>query len=496
MSENGASGIAQSGTMRVMEMNPTICYRALLARDPRFDGVFFVGVRTTGIYCRPICPARTPRPDHVRFFATPAAAEAVGLRPCLRCRPEMAPGLAPLENGSTAARRAVARIDAGALRGGQSLENLAQELHLSSRQLRRVVHQEFGATPIQLVQTNRLLLAKQLLTDTALPMIAVAQAAGFKSVRRFNDLFRKQYSLAPSQIRRRGTAVPSDGIRLALAYRPPFAWQPLLRYLGRRAIAGVEVVEHDAYCRTVRLSDHSGWLCVRSKPERHVLELELSLSLAAVLPQLVSRVKHLFDVSARPDVIANCLENAKYLSKSIKHHPGLRVPGSVDGFELAVRAILGQQISVRGASMLAGRLANAFGAEAVTPIPGLHREWPSAERFATLRPATLAKLGLRSMSVRAILGLAKAVADGRIALESGVDPAATIAELEALPGIGPWTAQYIAMRALHWPDAFPDGDLGLRKATTASSARQLRQLSEDWRPWRAYAAMHLWESLR
>jgi AraC family transcriptional regulator of adaptative response / DNA-3-methyladenine glycosylase II len=479
-----------------MTLNDDACYRALLTRDPRFDGVFFIAVKTTGIYCRPVCTARTPGRDRVRFFASAALSESHGFRPCLRCRPELAPGQAPVDAVGRTARLAAARIEAGALRNGGSLEKLARELGISSRQLRRDVQQEFGVAPIQLAQTSRLLLAKQLITESALPMIAVAEASGFESVRRFNALFRAHYGLTPTRMRRGSTPTSKlDCVRLTLAYRPPLAWDSMLRFLSARATPGVEAIVDKAYLRTVRVGSKRGWLRVAPVAQRNVLSVDLATGLLPELPTVLSKLKHLFDLSARPDVIAECLRSQRKLAAIVRRVPGLRVPGAMDGFELAVRAILGQQISVRAATTLAGRLAEAFGEPIETPFAELSRVSPAPARLARAPVASLAKLGLRSSIASSIGRLAGEVAKHRIRLEPGCDPEQTTAALVALPGIGPWTAQYIAMRALRWPDAFPEGDLGLVKASGELSGKSLAVAAEAWRPWRAYAAMYLWETL-
>ncbi|MGD9720500.1 MAG: AlkA N-terminal domain-containing protein [Pirellulales bacterium] len=482
--------------MTDMTLNDDACYRVLSTRDARFDGVFFIGVTTTGIYCRPVCPARTPRRDRCRFFASAALAESAGFRPCLRCRPELAPGHAPMDSVSRTARLAAAKIEAGALRDGGSLEKLARQLGISSRQLRRVVQREYGVTPIQLAQTGRLLLAKQLLAESTLPMVAVAGAAGFESVRRFNALFRQHYGLTPTRMRR-GTSksIAQDCVRLSLGYRPPLAWQEMLRFLAARATPGVEAIDGDAYLRTIALTGRQGWIRVAPVAGRNVLSVELSTSLLPVLSAVLPRVKRQFDLAARPDVIAASLAAHPRLASLVRHTPGLRVPGAFDGVELAVRAILGQQISVRAATTLAGRLAAAYGEPIETPFAGLSRLAPPAETLARARTASLAKLGLRTAIAESIRALASAAVKGYVCLEPGCDPESTVAALVECPGIGPWTAQYVAMRALGWPDAFPDGDLGLVKASGETSARALRGVAEAWRPWRAYAAMYLWESL-
>jgi AraC family transcriptional regulator of adaptative response / DNA-3-methyladenine glycosylase II len=478
-----------------MTLDNDSCYRALTARDVRFDGLFFVGVTTTGIYCRPVCTARTPGRDRCRFFPNAALAEREGFRPCLRCRPELAPGLAPVDAVGRTARLAAARIEAGALNDEGDLEQLASELGLSSRQLRRAIRKEFGVAPVELAQTNRLLLAKQLLADSHLPVIEVAMASGFSSVRRFNALFREHYGFPPTHVRRSSRAVDhGDCLRLTLAYRPPLAWREMLRFLAGRATAGVECVTGESYSRTVAVGKSRGWLRVEPIPDRNALAVELSTSLTPVLPAVLARLRNLFDLSARPDVIDAHLSSDKRLARAVRRVPGLRVPGAFDGFELAVRAILGQRISVAAATTLAGRLATAFGEPVPTPSPCLSRLAPTPTRLAAVDPSELRRLGIAAPRARCIRELARAVVSGGIDLEPGADPEQAMSRLLELPGIGDWTASYIALRALRWPDAFPAADLGLLRTWGAKSPAVLRHAAEAWRPWRAYAAMHLWNS--
>jgi AraC family transcriptional regulator, regulatory protein of adaptative response / DNA-3-methyladenine glycosylase II len=478
-----------------MHIDDDICHRALAARDVRFDGLFFVGVTSTRIYCRPICTARTVGRARCRFFSNSALAERNGFRPCLRCRPELAPGFAPIDKVGRTARAAASLIEAGELNDGGSLDQLACALGLSARQLRRSVKQEFGVSPIELAQTQRLLLAKQLLSESNLPIIQVAFASGFESVRRFNALFRSHYRLTPTTMRRSSrSGCAGDRIRLTLAYRPPLNWRALLRFLAGRATAGVEQVVEEAYLRTVKVGSHHGWLKVEPIAGRNVLAVELATSLVPVLPEILSRLKDLFDLRARPDVIATHLSADPRLASVAGRCPGLRVPGAFDGFELAVRAILGQRVSVRAATTLAGRLAARYGEAIETPFHGLNRLSPSPDRIADARESDIAALGnsaARSASIRAIAG---AVARRELDLRPGTDPELTTRALLTFPGIGDWTAQYIAMRALRWPDAFPAGDLVLLKAAGERSPRRLRETAETWRPWRAYAAIYLWET--
>lgn len=480
-----------------MTYDDNTCYRALTARDRRFDGLFFVGVRTTGIYCRPVCTARTPRRSSCRFFSGAPLAEQAGFRPCLRCRPELAPGHAPVDSTRTVARAAATRIEAGALNVGGSLEDLAASLGLSSRQLRRAVRKELGVSPVELAQTNRLLLAKRLIAETQLPMTQVAFAAGFESVRRFNALFQSHYRLTPGALRRSSSVSgSSDSLRLMLTYRPPYDWGALLTFLAARAIPGVECVTGSTYHRTVAVAERRGWLSVSPVTDRPLLAVEMATALAPALPSILMRLRNLFDLDARPDIIAGHLALAPSLAASVQLRPGLRVPGAFDSFELALRAILGQQVSVQGASTLAGRFAERFGESIETPIPALNRFAPTADTLAAARSSMLAALGVPAARAESIRTLARAIACGAIDLELGVDPTATIERLMELPGIGPWTAEYIAMRGLRWPDAFPSGDLGLVKASGLGSAKALEKVAERWRPWRSYAAMHLWESLK
>jgi AraC family transcriptional regulator of adaptative response / DNA-3-methyladenine glycosylase II len=503
-----------------MELDARRCYSALKARDARFDGRFFVAVSTTGIYCRPVCTARIPGRDRCSFFANAAQAERAGYRPCLRCRPELAPGHAPTDAVRTAAHWAVARIEAGALNEAD-LERLAAEYGISSRQLRRVVESEFGVTPVELAQTRRLLLAKQLLTDSALGMTEVAFASGFASVRRFNHLFKTRYGLNPTALRRQGTPMAhADAITLKLAYRPPLDWPRLVAFLVARGAAGVEFAAGPRYVRTASLEAagmmHRGWFAAEPLPQQNALRLEVSSTLMPALAPLLARVRRLFDLDANPRIIEEHLSRDARLRPLVRRQTGLRVPGAFDGFELALRAVLGQQVSVKAASTLFGRCAAAFGEPAsnefaivesgavkpagVNSIGMPHEQLkffsPTAERLAGTNLRELIALGLTGKRAGTIRALANAVAGGGLRLEPAADVDATMQALQALPGIGAWTAHYIAMRALGYPDAFPHADLGLMKALGLSKAGDMLAAAEPWRPWRAYAAHHLWASLR
>jgi len=482
-----------------MELNPSRCYEAMKARDARFDGSFFVGVSSTGIYCRPVCTVRMPRQDNCSFFANAASAERAGYRPCLRCRPEIAPGQAPavspVDAVRTAARWAATRIEAGALNDGD-FEALAAEYGLSSRQLRRDVEREYGVTPVELAQTRRLLLAKQLLTDSGLPMTQVATASGFGSLRRFNHLFKTRYGLSPGALRRGRDTAPADAaIVLKLAYRPPLNWTHLLGFLTGRGAAGVECVEDGRYWRTLRLGAHRGWLSAEPVPGQHVLRLRVAPSLLPALTPLLARVRALFDLDANPSVIEAHLRQHRVLRDIVRRQSGLRVPGATDGFELALRAVLGQQVTVKAATTLFSRFAEAFGEPAQTPCAGLRYFGPQAEVVAQASRERIIRLGLTSKRAETVLHLARACASGEVHLHAGAEPLMTIAKLDELPGIGAWTAHYIGMRALRWPDAFPHSDLGLMKALNLRKPKEMLAAAEAWRPWRAYAALHLWASL-
>ncbi|MFM1987799.1 MAG: putative bifunctional transcriptional activator/DNA repair enzyme AlkA [Pseudomonadota bacterium] len=515
-------------------VDPAACWHGLRARDARFDGRFFVGVTSTGIYCRPICPARTPRRENCRFFPSAAGAEVAGFRPCLRCRPELAPGHASVDAPARLAQAAAAAIEEGALDAG-GLPALASRLGVTDRHLRRVFDAQFGVSPIDWALTQRLLLAKRLLTDTALPVTEVALASGFGSVRRFNDAFVRRYRLAPGDLRRqaRGASPSGDDRRrddagappavidasaaavltFRLAYRPPLDFASVAAFLAQRAIAGVEAVEPGGrrgapvYRRIVRVpgvpgvpgaqgargADRIGWIEV-TRPTgraaaRDVVEVRVDPALVGSIPAVLARVRRVFDLGCRPD------EVAAVLGPLAEGHEGLRLPGAFDGFEIVVRAILGQQITVKHARTLAGRFAAAFGEPRPTPWPALAHAFPSAAAIADRDPAEIAALGLTGQRARTIVALARAIAHEGLRLEPDGDAAATVERLLDVPGIGDWTAQYLAMRALGWPDAFPAADVGVMKALGVKTPREALAAAEAWRPWRGYAVIHLWRRL-
>lgn len=475
-------------------------YFALTSRDPRFDGVFYVGVTSTGIYCRPICPVKPPQAANCLFFSSAEAAEKSGFRPCLRCRPELAPGNASVDRGQRIAERLMQQIDEGLIEQSGSLEEIAARFNLSLRQLRRIVQKELGVSPQELRQTRRLLLAKQLLSETRLPVTDIAFASGFSSLRRFNDAFSNQYRMPPSRLRKESLKESaeingSETSKLQLGYRPPYDWTAMLDFLRLRALSGVEHVDGISYSRTVRLGPYSGWIRVEQQEAKNRLQVEFSHSLTPVLPALLRRLRNLFDLSARPDLIAGRLAEDPLLQPALLAHPGLRVPGAFDGFEMAVRAILGQQITVKAAATLGGRFVKAFGDPVTTPLPQLTHLSPSPARIAQCSLDEIASLGIVSARTRCILALAAACARGDLNLDAASQPKRTLDRLLTIPGIGDWTAQYLAMRALRWPDAFPAGDVVVRNNLGKISVREAERRSQIWRPWRSYAVMHIWKSL-
>ncbi len=481
--------------MAPMMLDSVTCYRALRARDARFDGRFFVAVLSTRIYCRPVCTVKPPKFENCRFYPSAAAAEVAGYRPCLRCRPELAPGNASVDATTRVAQAAASLIEDRAL-DSDRLIGVASSLGITDRHLRRVFGAEFGVSPVEFAQTQRLLLAKRLLTDTSLPVTEVAFASGFGSLRRFNALFRERYRLQPGQLRRRANdkEMPvADALSFELSFRPPYDWPAMRTFLGARAVAGVEIFDGLCYRRTVRVAsegkDHLGWVEIGLSPKKPALHVVVSSSLARVLPPLLGRIKALMDLSCNP------AEVASVLGELAQRRPGMRVPGAFDGFEVAVRAIVGQQVTVVAARTIAGRLAVAIGDPIQTPFETLTTVFPSAARVAGVTVGLIAGLGMPAARARTVIALARAVADGDLILTPHADLDATLERLRRLPGVGEWTAQYIAMRALAWPDAFPHTDLGVMKALKEKSARRVLEAGEAWRPWRAYAVMQLWHSL-
>lgn len=465
-----------------MVLDHAACCSAVQSRDARFDGVFFTGVKTTGIYCRPVCPARTPKPANCAFYESAVAAEAAGFRPCLRCRPERSPAAADWRE--TLAGRFVRDLQRDGLFGA-SIEEEARRLGVSSRHLRRAVEHECGVSPVEMVVTTRLLFARRLLLETSLPVSHIAFSSGFGSLARFNDAFRARYGTPPAAFRRSHDKTPTADIRLALAYREPFAWDALADYWSKRAIPGVERVDGGCYRRTVRYAGRRGWISV--SPAGGCLELTISPGLAQCLLPIAGRVRAMFDLDASPAPIAAVLSRDPRLRPLIDKTPGMRVPGAFDGFELTIRAILGQQVTVAAASTLAGRLVQRFAETAPEAPEGLAFYPLTPAVLADTAAAGIARIGIPLARAETILAVARMAASGEIDLDRPV--AATLDRLRQVRGIGQWTLDYLSMRLLRWPDAFPEGDLGLRRSLNPSKPGEV---SERWRPWRAYAALYLW----
>ncbi|MDR1016214.1 MAG: helix-turn-helix domain-containing protein [Coriobacteriales bacterium] len=479
-------------------------YAELKAHDPRFDGRFFVGVTSTGIYCRPVCKAKLPAKRNCRFFKTAAEAEQAGFRPCLLCRPDIAPGLSPMEAGADLARRSAQMLqDECASIGG--LDSVAARLGYTTRHLRRVFEEAYQVTPLQFLQTCRLLLAKSLLTDSDLTVGAVARAAGFGSTRRFNQLFKEHYRLCPTKLRKQTAGITAeDGlITLQLSYRPPYAWGALLDFFAGRAIAGVELVRDGAYFCTVRLADKQGkpvcgWLRVRNLASKNRLAVSISESLLPVVSTVLARIRRQFDLGSDPAQVAEQLQVMDELRPGLCV-AGTRVPGCFDAFQMCVRTVLGQQITVKAAGTLAARIAETYGTPIETGVEGLDRLFPSAGEVLTMGDAiedNFGRLGVTSARSRTIRALAEAVSTGEVDFAHPADPTLEMDKLCALKGIGPWSANYIAMRAMGYGDAFLESDYGVKKALPGYGTPKARKaLAEAWHPWRSYAVMNLWNSL-
>jgi AraC family transcriptional regulator, regulatory protein of adaptative response / DNA-3-methyladenine glycosylase II len=480
--------------MQEMASDPTVLERARLSRDPRFDGKFFIAVTSTGIYCRPICPASpSPRRSNVRYFSSAAAAAEAGFRPCLRCRPEAAPGTPAWLGTSAVVRRALRLINEGAL-DEASVGEFATRVGVGARHLDRLFLQHVGASPLALAQTRRLHFAKRLIDESDLPMTQIALAAGFGSLRRFNDAFQKAYRRSPRELRRERSEPPARGagdeVSLALSYRPPYDWDHLRDFLALRATPGVERVEAQSYCRLIRTDAGHAVINVRPLPGKDALQLRVQGAPPSALFQIATAARRVFDLSADPTLLGASLAADPLFRPLVRRRPGIRIPGSWDPFECAVRAVLGQQVTVAASRTLAGRLVARAG-EPVASVAGLDRLFPTP---AALVAANLDGLGLTGARINAVRSLANAVAAGRIAFDRPSDE--IVARLIELPGFGEWTAQYIALRALGEPDAFLAADLVVRRtaggAAGALTIRELERRAEAWRPWRGYAVMHLW----
>jgi len=467
-----------------------VCSRARLSRDARFDGKFFIAVLSTRIYCRPICPARTCKESNVRYYPTAAAAAEAGFRPCLRCRPECSPGTPAWFGTSNTVSRALRLIEESGLDDG-GVENLAERLGVGSRHLRRLFVRHLGATPSAVANTRRLHFAKKLIDETSLPMGDVALAAGFGCVRRFNASIRTVFNRTPTEIRRlarRTKLEPENQYLFHLRFRPPYDWKGVLAFLAARATPGVEVVDGNTYRRSISIQGSTGYFQISPDAKNNSLTVRVQIGDPRTLYKIIERIRSMFDLNADWTTIVRTLATDAELAERIKAGPGLRVPGCWDGFELAIRAILGQQITVRGATVLAGRLVELRG-EPFAGGDGLTRLFPTP---AAIADGNLGNIGLTTRRAETIRALARAVRDGQIKFDGIIDSDAFLARLLEIPGIGPWTAQYVAMRALGEPDAFPPGDGALLSTLHLASDAELRERAEAWRPWRAYAAMYLW----
>lgn len=486
----GSGNCSTLVSMEDMTLDWRVCSRARLSRDARFDGKFFIGVQGSKVYCRSICPAPTAKEKNCRYFPTAAAAADAGYRPCLRCRPECSPGTPAWLGTSNTVSRALRLIGETGLDDG-GVEVLAERLGVGSRHLRRLFLKHLGASPSAVANTRRLHFAKKLLDETTLPMSHVAQASGFGCVRRFNAAILGTYKRTPSQIRRLNRQpldLPENEYFFRLRFRPPYEWDKMLAFLAVRATPGVEAVEGRSYRRTILLNGCDGYYEVSLDDRNNSLVVRIQIGDPRSLFPIVERIRRMFDVNADWQRIAGRLRVDPALRQRIDQSPGLRVPGCWDGFELATRAILGQQVTVKGATTLAGRLVQAFG-RTVACNHGLTHAFPAPQILAE---ANLSRVGLPAARAESIRRLARAVCEEQLKFEGVVDGEAFLAQLSSIPGVGKWTAQYVAMRALGEPDAFPSSDLGLLRALGLTDARELEARSHHWRPWRAYAAMYLW----
>jgi AraC family transcriptional regulator, regulatory protein of adaptative response / DNA-3-methyladenine glycosylase II len=473
-------GMSRASHNSCMELHEAVCHAAVEARDARYDGLFFTGVTSTDIYCRCVCPARTPNRSNRRFFPSAAAAERAGFRPCLICRPELAPGAAPIDAAERLAHDAAQRIQAGAL-DERSLAQLATDLGVTDRHLRRVMLKTFGAAPVEIAQTHRLLTAKRLIRETQLGMTAIAFASGFKSLRRFNALFVERYGMGPSRVR--GRARPKDGaLSFTLAPRGAFDGKAFLAHAQSRRVQALEIAP---YTRTWAIGGHVGVLSLNVAGAAPIVSI--SDGLLPVFRQVIAAVRGALDLDANVEAINSFFERDVHLATDVASDPAVRLPGALDPVETAVRAIIGQQVTVKAATTITARLVETIGEPVDTDFEGLNRVFPSAARIADAGADRIGKLGMPSRRADTLVRLATAVADGKVKLARGALSAGRNG-LTTIAGIGPWTVEYVALRGLGDPDAFPLGDAGLRQAFSGD----LKRASDKWRPWRGYATARLW----
>lgn len=474
-----------------MQLDWRVCSRARLARDTRFDGKFFIGVLTTKIYCRPICRSRTSKESNVRYFPSAAAAAEAGFRPCLRCHPEYSPGAPVWAGTQNTVTRALRMISETGL-DEEGVEGLAERLGVGSRHLRRLFLRHLGASPTAVAHTRRVQFAKKLIDETALPMTQIALASGFGSVRRFNGAIRKVYHRTPSEIRsytRKRPSEPEHQYSFHLSFRPPYDWKRLLRFLAMQATPGVEIIEQDIYRRSICVDESCGLFEVSLDADHNVLNVRVEIGEPRLLFLVIERVRAMFDLDADWMTVARTLGADPALKPFVSSYPGVRVPGCWDGFELATRAILGQKMSLSGMDIeLASRFVNAFG-KPYSPANGLTHLFPTPR---VLADADLKIIGVTRERENSIRALSRAVCSGEISFNKVLNSDVFIRRLSEIPGIQPWATQWIAMRALREPDRFPSLDCVLAQTFGVPTSSDFEKRSLRWRPWRAYAAMYLW----
>ncbi|MHC5229575.1 AlkA N-terminal domain-containing protein [Enterococcus sp. LJL99] len=484
-----------------MDSNTHGLYTAFKTKDQRLDGRYFVGISSTGIYCRPICKAKQPKEINCTFFHSAAEAEQAGYRPCLMCRPELAPGNSLADANKQLSYRTAKFLEENCSQR-LSMEEVANKLGYTDRHLRRVFKNEYNVSPIQYLQTCRLHLAKQLLTDTNLSVLTVAMTSGFGSLRQFNATFKTQYKLTPSQLRKkRKPTSADDSITLSLSYHPPYRWTELLLFFKNRAIAGIEQVDEHHYMRTIQLKNSQqepfhGWIKVTQNNKKKALDLTISHSLLGVLPQVIAQVKKQFDLACDPETIYDSLNSMNEIIPN-SCITGIRLPGCFDSFEMSVRAILGQLISVKAANTIAKRIVKAFGPKIQTEFSGLTHLFPTPEVFLALEniQESLGQLGVTAAKSNSIYQLADYFVTGKIKLDYSVQPEVEMKEIQTIKGIGSWTAQYIAMRTMGWTDAFLETDVGVKNAVAPLSTKEFQKIAGQWHPWRSYVVLNLWNTL-
>ena len=475
-----------------------IAYEIFKNKDRRFDGLIFVGITSTGIYCRPICPAPQAKSSNCQFYPSAVLAEQAGFRPCLRCKPERSPYAYNPEDVSNLVYRAIQKIEF-TITKDWTLEDLASDLEVSARHLRRSFVKELGVSPIKYLQSIRLLRAKQLLGDTNLNVTQVAFSSGFRSVRRFNETFKRQYNLTPTHIRKQQKyqeqEMEDKMIHLKCGFRTPYDWDYIISYFQGRSAHASELVNDGVYYKTVQIGEHKGWFSVSLSEKDLHLSIDVSYSLHPIVSDMIAIIKRQFDVYADPLKINAKLETDPVLGSSVFANPGLRSPGSFDPFEMLIRVILGQRISVKAATTLMNRYVSTFGEPFETPILGLERLSPLPAKVAKADAGEIASLGMPYKRAETIIAVAKAFDEGRLDFSPDIDIEKLRLALGKIPGIGPWTIEYMLMRGVSWPDAFPTTDLGIQKALGTKNKEEIEAVSHTWQPYRSYATHHLWKMI-